>query len=83
MAEIIAITEEEKVFNERFASGEPRDRLSFFIKQQERPRRRKERIKRKFEETPEQRYCNNYYQDQTPGNSSSIKWYQFSPIMNN
>ncbi len=41
---------EEIAFNESFASGEPRDRLSHFKKQQERDRRRKERKMRKKQE---------------------------------
>ena len=42
--------EEEVAFNERFASGEPRDRLNHFKKQQERQRRREERKNKKLQE---------------------------------
>jgi enoyl-CoA hydratase/carnithine racemase len=40
---------EEKSFNISFASGEPRDRLTIYMKEQERAKKRKERKKRKAE----------------------------------
>ena len=42
--------EEEKCFNTSFASGEPRSRLTIFMKQQERARKKKERKARKLAE---------------------------------
>ncbi len=42
---------EQKSFNTSFASGEPHDRLTIFMKEQERARKKKERKARKVEES--------------------------------